>query len=93
MKCSFSVLVAQPQSGAESTKNETIRRRTISKMEMHIKNKKVYQKLNDSEYYDYDKYGNLIVKTKSANYRKYSPKCKIFSPDEIQEYIKNRQTP
>ena len=62
-------------------------------MEMHIKNKKVYQKLNDSECYDYDKFGNLIIKTKSTNYRKYSPKCKIFSPAEIQEYIKQQNPP
>ena len=91
MKCSFSVLVAQPQSGAESTKNETKSRSLILKMKMHIKNGKTYQKLNDSECYDYDKYGNLTVKIKPPNYRRFTPKCKIFTPEEIQEYIKTHQ--
>ena len=59
---------------------------------MYFKNQKTYTKLNETEYFDYDKYGNVIVKTKSLNYRKYTPKCKIFTSGEIQEYIKSQKT-
>ena len=42
--------------------------------------------------YTITKYGTVAITEKPAKSNRYKPKCKVFTPAEIQEYIKNQKT-